>query len=211
MRRSRSRLAAANGLAFDHVSRDRCCRPRPHVAEQHARHRPVVWPVSMRSSSLSGSALRSPSSTAGNERGRFSRTNRQISATCSWRIALWSPRQLRCAQYTWIGPRGPSTSAQHAEPFLAFVVGTPPPAVRGRRRTSDAARAASAKGSRFPTRAVALEVRVPHGLVVARARRRARRPGCARRPPTPLAARRCRRRRGATSRRSRAAAASHGP
>ena len=96
----------------------------------------AAYPVSMRISSLWGSELRSPHSTAGNVRGFCARTIRQIAATCSWRTALWSSRQLRCAQYIWIGPRGPSISAnthRRSSPSSSRAS----PAVRGSTSTSD--------------------------------------------------------------------------
>ena len=37
--------------------------------------------------------------------------------------ALWSSRQLKCAQKTWIGPRGPAISANTRQSLLALVVG----------------------------------------------------------------------------------------
>ena len=99
MRRSRSRAAALNGFAFDAVAPAVVFPAASHASRNITPGTGTAdCPVSMRSSSLSGSALRSPHSTAGNERGRCSRTSRQISATWAWRIALWSSRQLRCAQ-----------------------------------------------------------------------------------------------------------------
>ena len=89
----------------------------------------------MRISSLAGSELRSPTTIAGNDRGRHSRTNSHSARTCSWRTPLWSSRQLRCAQKTWIGPRGPAISANTASRSSPSSSAAPAPS-RGSARTT---------------------------------------------------------------------------
>ena len=155
-----------------------CSRARWLPAASHASRNTTrgtgdaARPVSMRISSLVGSALRSPQSTAGNGRGRVSRTKRQISATCSWRIALWSSDQLRCAQNIWIGPRGPSTSANTHKPLLALVVDRVVRAA-ARQLPHFVTRVIGQRDSTaLPERApVALEVGRVHGLGAAERRR----------------------------------------
>ncbi len=103
--------AAAYGLSFDHDM------PGPSPATSHASWNTrfgattPVRPVSIRISSLSGAAFMSPHRIGGYSRGRHSWMNAPIASTCRWRTTLWSNRQLRWVQNAWIGPRGPSISA----------------------------------------------------------------------------------------------------
>ena len=101
MRWSRNRLARSNGF----VVRDRVARSRralPCTTRHVSRNTTpgtgtAARPVSMRISSLAGSELRSPTTIAGNERGRHSRTNSQSARTCSCRTAavVVAPAQVR--------------------------------------------------------------------------------------------------------------------
>ena len=91
-------------------------------------------PVSIRISSLSGSALKSPHEDRREGAaavGLEPAMNAQIDRTWSWRMPLWSKRQLRWVQNTWSAPRGPSMSARSAGAQL-LGVGTAPAAAARR-------------------------------------------------------------------------------
>ena len=100
----------ANGLSFDHV------KPGPSSRSTAASHESwntsfgtgsAARPVSIRISSESGTALKSPHSTGGYVRNGDSCTNLAMAATCFWRTWLWSNRQFRCVEKTCTVPRGP--------------------------------------------------------------------------------------------------------
>ena len=133
----------------------------------------------MRISSLVGSALRSPHSTAGNERGRVSRMKRQISRDLllADRAVIVGPAEVRAEHLD--RPARPVDLGEHAQPFLAFVVDR---AVRARARERAhlaARRSASGRAPRCPSgrRRVRGWPRTPARR--SRARRRSPRPGCA--------------------------------
>ena len=95
--------------------------PAPSPATRHASTNTcfgtatAARPVSIRISSESGSALKSPQSTGGNVRRlRVVATNSHRARTWRTRTWLWSIRQLRWVTNTSSGPRGPSTSARSA-------------------------------------------------------------------------------------------------
>ena len=201
MRRSRSRLAAANGLSFDQVvPRSSLPDPRPHVAEHDARnrHRPLpgehaqlvavgigVEVAEQHRGEAAGSAARARSGRSRRPAPDGSRCGRA--------------RQLRCAQNTWIGPRGPSTSASTTSRSSPSSSATPP-ASRGSVAHLVPARSANATGRHCPSGHRRVRGSRRRRAPCSRARRRAPPPGCGGRPPTPPAGRRCRRRRGAGSR-----------
>ena len=150
--------------AVERVRRSRRCSRGPHPWRCRARRAtcrgtrrpepaPPARPVSIRISSLAGSELRSPTTIAGNDRGRHSRTNSHSARTCSCRTPLWSSRQLKCAQKTWIGPRGPATSANTRQSLLALVVGRAGTFAR-EQCVPRAARSASARSPHCPPHAV---------------------------------------------------------
>ena len=196
-RRARSRCAGrGTGWRGRTGCRSRRCSPaRRRCTTRHVSRNTTpgtgtaARPVSMRISSLAGSELRSPTRIAGNDRGRHSRTNSHSARTCSWRTPLWSSRQLRCAQNTWIGPRGPAISANTASRSSPSSSAAPAP-FAGQRAYDRGGRWASVRSPRCRrARRPGRSGSVPTPRRRTRAPRPAARPGCACRRPTPLAGR----------------------
>ena len=203
MRRSRSRLAAANGFAFDHV-KPGSVRPAASHASRSTRPGTGVAarPVRRRISSLAGLGVQVAAQHGGERAGprRGEEAGDGARLLLPDRAVVPPPAQVRAEHLH--RPARAVDLREHAQPLLAFVVGRAPCAATGEREHL-VAPDRPPRQHRVPgAHPAGVEVRGVHGLGAARARRRARAPGCGARPPTPPGARACRRRSRAGSRRS---------
>ena len=200
MRRSRSRLAAANGLSFDQVAPRSSLPAHSHVsrnitpgtgtarlAGEHAEL--VAVGVGVEVAEQHGGKAAGPA--LADERA----DRRDLLLTDAAVIA--APAQVRAEHLD--RAAGPVDLGQHDEALLALVV-VRAGAFAGERAGPRGARSASGRAPRCPNGRRRVRGWPRRRAPCIRARPRARRPGCAGRPPTPPAARRCRRRPAAGSR-----------
>ena len=199
MRRSRSRLAAANGLSFDQVAPRSTLPDHSHdVAEHHARNR--HGPLTGEGAELVavGIGVEVAEQHGGKAAGPALAHERADGGDLLLADAavISAPAQVR-AEHLDRAAR-PVDLGQHHEALFALVVGCARPRAGGAAPHGD--RSASGRGPRSPSGRRRVRGWPRRPARSSRARRRARRPGCAGRPPTPPGGRRCRRRPAAASR-----------
>src|SRR4029453_3055551 len=116
MRRSGNKAGALQGLDRAQV----CPQPCPAISQASKRAKPgatvAVRPVSSRSSSASGGALKSPQTTVGNVAVATSSTKATSWRTEACRVALAGGGQSRATEKADRLPRGPAMRAKRAEP-----------------------------------------------------------------------------------------------